>query len=64
MIPFIKQTHTHKHRTLSLPQDHMCVSTYKVLEGHKKLKKLLLFGRTAELWVRTGIEIKLDFSII
>ena len=50
MILFTKQIYTQNHITTSILQEHMYVSAQNILDGHKKLKKLLLFGSTAESW--------------
>ena len=50
MILFTKQIDTQNHITTSILQKHMYVSAQNILDGHKKLKKLLLFGSTAESW--------------
>lgn len=56
--------HTHKAGTVSHLQEQIHARAQKILEGHEKLKMLLLFGRTTESQVRRGTEVKLAFSVI
>ena len=58
MILFTKQIYTQNHITTSILQEHMYVSAQNILDGHKKLKKLLLFSSTAESWGWNQIRIR------
>lgn len=62
IILFITQTHTETWHFSSSTGTNVR-KRIEILKGRKRLKKLLLFGRTTELPVSTEIEVKLDFSV-